>query len=423
MLSHIESLSHQRLIEKYNGSEYTYATMIIEELINPSVLSHIKVAYREMILFISNEPTVTSQYPKQFLSRIIKFLFEKQIERKRRWDPMLCDLLFARMIMQKEKEKDKVIDILNSVESSVSSSYESNVNDDDSSSSKEILESNHVFFNEALLQEIEEGSKDRFNKEMSTYNENSSSKTAEASIKDILRLIKMMGKTERKEQSKMNSPIKEKERKSQCFDEEIAVKRITTKKKMKKLSTRRFFPNIYDPKKEYEINSIAENDKSISHKIEQSNQSVPFRSLAKFYITSQHNDKVLNERKKILGDSLSYYLSQKEEKRSKNIQSKFALKRPSSNIRLTRTKVISPPQKESFRSSFYITPINISDIRSPFTKKEKNNKLPIFTSEAIRNAIYNSNRIKKLHCKTQSFSKSSRRVIKLKHPVIYNKYK
>ena len=62
-------------------------------------------------------------------------------------------------------------------------------------------------------------------------------------------------------------------------------------------------------------------------------------------------------------------------------------------------------------------------IRSPFTKKEKNNKLPIFTSEAIRNAIYNSNRIKKLHCKTQSFSKSSRRVIKLKHPVIYNKYK
>ena len=61
MLSHIESLSHQRLIEKYNGSEYTYDTMIIEELINPSVLSHIKVAYREMILFISNEPTVTSQ--------------------------------------------------------------------------------------------------------------------------------------------------------------------------------------------------------------------------------------------------------------------------------------------------------------------------------------------------------------------------
>ena len=243
MLSHIESLSHQRLIEKYNGSEYTYATMIIEELINPSVLSHIKVVYREMILFISNEPTATSQYPKQFLSRIIKFLFEKQIERKRRWNPMLCDLLFARMIMQKEKEKDKVIDILNSVESSVSSSYESNVNDDDSSSSKEILESNHVFFNEALLQEIEEGSKDRFNKEMSTYNENSSSKTAEASIKDILRLIKMMGKTERKEQSKMNSPIKEKERKSQCFDEEIAVKRTTTKKKMKKHSTRRFFPN------------------------------------------------------------------------------------------------------------------------------------------------------------------------------------
>ena len=416
MLSHLEALSHQNLSAKYNGSAYSYDAMIIEELINPSVLSHIKVEYHEMILFISNEATVTSQYPKQFLSRIMKFLFEKQIERKRRWDPMLSDLKFAKIILQKEKEKDNVLDILNSVESSVSSSYERNVNDDDSNSSKEIFESKHVFFNNALLQEIEDGSRDRFDKDMGSYNENIGSKTEEASIKDILHLIKMLVKTEEKEQSKVNSPIKEKE-KIKRFEEEIAVKRITTKKKIKKLSTRRFFPNIYDPKKEYEINSIVENN--ISCKIEQSKQIVPFRSLAKFYITSEQNNKVLNERKKILGDSLSYYLSQKEEKplkSSKNIP-KYFLKRPASNIRMTRTKVISPPQKESFRSSLYITPINVSDIRSQFSKKDK--KLPIFTSEAIRNAIYNSpHRNKNSHCKTQSHFKSSRRVIKLKYSVI-----
>lgn len=432
MLYHLESLSLKNLSIKYNGNAYTYEAMLIEELISPSVLSHIKIEYKEMLLFISNEPTVTSQYPKQLLNAIMKFLFEKQIERKCRWAPMLSDLRYAKIISDKEKEKKNVNDILNSVESSLSSSSEENINDDDdSNSSKEIKVSKHKFFTDDLMKEIEEDNS-RLNNDIGNHNDNSNNSKEEASIKDILNLIKMLVKTEEiAEQSKMNSPIKEIENKrnSKCLNDELNVRRVITKKKVKKLSTRRFFPNIYDPKKEYEVNSIIETDKSISRNIEELRPIIPFRSLAKFYITSQYKDKVLNERKKILGDSLSYYLSQKEQKpplkSSKNIPSKLILKRPTSNIRITHTKVFSPPPKESFLSSLYITPINVSDIKSLHSKeKVKSNKLPIFTSEAIRNAIYNSPNLSyckiqkksSFHCKTQSFSKSSRRVIKLKKP-------
>lgn len=382
LLLQFERNLRKRMLLKYTSDYYNYNNVIINQLIDPLIINQSKVEYHEIMIYHSMESTVTSNYPRQMLKPIIKFLFEKQIERKNPLFPFLTCFFFQNIIMKKEKEKEIVYKIINSI-------HEENENNQDDDT--EEVESK-TFFNESFYDNLEDN--EGFSIQMHDNKQKSSQNVKkylkkQSSIECLTELVKIIDKNEKKVKTTEKRIEVPEEKKSPNCPEQKNNKnsnRIKAKKSSKML-----FPKIYDPKKEYEVHITKKNNGNNNR-----NENESFRSLADFFLTNKSQIKKMKNDKELIGSELS--------KMIKRTNIPISLKKTVSNkLKIDHKKKITKKKKafiepmyspiiKSKNASFVISQIVLSETKNENKKGYSftRNKIPIFSCETIKKAIYGS---------------------------------
>ena len=382
LLLKFESNLRKRMLLKYTSDTYNYNNVIINQLINPLIKTHSKVEYQEIMIYHSVESTVTSSYPRQMLKPIIKFLFEKQIERKNPLFPFLTSFFFQNIIMKKEKEKEIVYKIINSI-------YEENENKKNDDIEEEISK---TFFNESFYENLDGNEGFTFqmhdNKQNNIQNIKKNLKK-QSSIECLTKLVKKIDKNEKKcnigeKQKEITEEIK-----SPIFSEQKSNKSCI--KLRAKKSSKMFFPKLYDPKKEYEVHV---SKKNINNRND--NDFSSFRSLADFFLTNKSQIKKKKNDKKLISSELSkmikrtnVHISLKKpiKNKTKIEHKKITMKKPISLIEPLYSPII-----RSKNASFVISQIVLSETKKVDKKgfSFTRDKIPNFSCEKIKKAVYGS---------------------------------